>query len=232
MTEQDLTRRDRHRLRTIAEIKETALTQVRTGGPEAVSLAAVARSMAMSPPALYRYFASRNELLAELTVDIHLALADTLEAAASGCTSPVSRLRAVAGAYRNWALTQPHAYRLTCESPHESGHDHSGDRIVSAAQRSMDVLLDAVTEAGDPPHAAIPAQLHAQLYCRAGNSGHRSRSAGELHFGLVWWSRLHGLISLELGRHTAATGVDPALLYRSEVEAMISSLCSRHDVTT
>ncbi|WIX91432.1 TetR/AcrR family transcriptional regulator [Amycolatopsis sp. DG1A-15b] len=198
MPEQQLTRRDRYRRRTVAEIKEAAMAQVRSGGPEALSLAAVARTMAMSAPALYRYFAGRDELLAELAVDAHLALARTLEAAAAGATTPASRLRAVAIAYREWALAQPHAYRLACESPHGC--------VASDAQRSMNVLLDVVAEAGAPPDAA-----------------------GVRHFGLVWWSRLHGLISLELGQHTVGTGIDPGLLYRSEVETMVDSL--RHRVT-
>ncbi|MFF1611602.1 TetR/AcrR family transcriptional regulator [Amycolatopsis sp. NPDC058278] len=198
MPEQQLTRRDRYRRRTVAEIKEAAMAQVRSGGPEALSLAAVARTMAMSAPALYRYFAGRDELLAELAGDAHLALARTLEAAAAGAATPASRLRAVAIAYREWALAQPHAYRLACESPHGC--------VASGAQRSMNVLLDVVAEAGAPPDAA-----------------------GVRHFGLVWWSRLHGLISLELGQHTVGTGIDPGLLYRSEVETMVDSL--RHRVT-
>ena len=48
-----------------------------------------------------------------------------------------------------------------------------------------------------------------------------------LYLGLVWWSRLHGLISLELAGHLAATGIDPALLYQAEVEAMLDSLGRR-----
>ena len=32
---------------------------------------------------------------------------------------------------------------------------------------------------------------------------------------------LHGLISLELGQHLPATGVDPALLYDAEVRSLV-----------
>jgi hypothetical protein len=52
-----------------------------------------------------------------------------------------------------------------------------------------------------------------------------------LRFGLVWWSRLHGLISLELGRHLAATGIDPALLYEGEIDALLAGLRHRYVVT-
>ncbi len=40
--------------------------------------------------------------------------------------------------------------------------------------------------------------------------------------GLIWWSRLHGLMSLEVEGHFRSTGFDPALLYDSEVEALLA----------
>jgi AcrR family transcriptional regulator len=221
MLEQEPTRRERYRRQTVAEIKATALAQVREGGTEAVSLNAIARSMAMSAPALYRYFDSRDELLAELAVDIHRALAAALETAAAREPSPASRIRAVANAYRDWALAHPHAYHLAYETTHGSG------RI---AQRSMNVFLGAVAEAGEPPVPPIPAALDQQIRCWNGD-GQCALPAGVLHFGLVWWSRLHGLISLELGRHLAATEIDPTLLYRTEIEAMLDSLHRPAEVT-
>jgi Tetracyclin repressor-like, C-terminal domain len=35
--------------------------------------------------------------------------------------------------------------------------------------------------------------------------------------GVVFWSRLHGLISLELDRHLASMQLDPELDYRAEL---------------
>ncbi|MEC3973839.1 TetR family transcriptional regulator [Amycolatopsis sp. H20-H5] len=54
MSEEEPTRRERYRRRTVAEIKAAAMAQMRDGGTESVSLNAIARSMAMSAPALYR----------------------------------------------------------------------------------------------------------------------------------------------------------------------------------
>ncbi|WP_103337213.1 TetR/AcrR family transcriptional regulator [Amycolatopsis sp. CA-126428] len=206
------TRRERYRRRTVAEIKAAAMAQLCEGGAETVSLTAIARSMAMSAPALYRYFACRDELLADLAVDVHLALADALEAhaleAAARGASAAARVAAVAHAYRDWALARPHAYHLAHETAYGSAREHAADRIAAAAQRCMTVFLSVVAEAGEPPPAAVR------------------------HFGLIWWSRLHGLISLELGGHLAATGVDTALLYRTEIDAMLNALGRRHTVTT
>jgi AcrR family transcriptional regulator len=231
MSEQEPTRRERLRAQTVAEIKAAAMAQVCEGGAEAVSLTAIARGMAMSAPALYRYFGSRDELLADLAADIHLALAEALETAAARGRPPAARVRAVADAYRDWALARPNAYRLAFESTHGSGADHAADRITPAAQRSMNVLLAVVAEACEPPAVPIPAALDEQIRHWNGGSGQGGLAVGVLHFGLVWWCRLHGLISLELGRHLVATGVDPALLYRTEVEAMLGGLRHHYGAT-
>src|SRR3954464_5807853 len=108
MPEREPTRRERYRRQTVAEIKAAAMDQLRAGGAEAVSLNAIARSMAMSAPALCRYFASRDELLADLAVDVHLALADALEAASAREASAASRVGAVPTRSRLLAIAQPH----------------------------------------------------------------------------------------------------------------------------
>ncbi|MCS7477765.1 TetR/AcrR family transcriptional regulator [Umezawaea endophytica] len=230
MAEQEPTRRERIRRRTVAEIKAAAMDQVRESGSESLSLNAIARTMAMSMAALYRYFDSRDALLADLAVDVHLDLAEALEAAAGRPASPVARVRAVANAYREWALAHPHAYRLAHGSTHGSGRDHAGDRIVPAAQRSMAVLLAVVAEVGRPSGPPVPAGLERQIL-RWNSGGHHDLPVDVLRFGLVWWSRLHGLISLELGEHLAATGIDPALLYEGEVDAMLAGVGHRYGAT-
>ena len=78
-----MSRRDRMRELTIAEIKATARQQMAESGTAGVSLSAIARAMEISAPALYRYFASRDDLVTALIVDAFTALADAIEAAES-----------------------------------------------------------------------------------------------------------------------------------------------------
>jgi AcrR family transcriptional regulator len=205
-----LTRRERNRERTLAEIKSLALRQIADGGLGALSLNAIAKEMGVSGPALYRYFAARDDLLADLVVDAYEALADALEAAPR-------RLRDVAGAYREWALAQPHRYRLALATPIGSGA-LAPERVIPAAQRSMDVILDVV--AALPPWPPPPAPLAAQLRAWHARGGGGDLAPAVLHRGVVCWSRLHGLLMLELDGHLASTGLDPALLYRFEVDAL------------
>lgn len=55
-----------HRARRLDELLTTARELVREQGPEAVSIAEVARRVGLSRPALYEYFSSRDELLAAI----------------------------------------------------------------------------------------------------------------------------------------------------------------------
>jgi hypothetical protein len=143
----------------------------------------------------------------------------------------VARARAVAHAYRTWALAEPHAYRLAYEATQGSGREHAADRIAPAAPRSMAVLLTAVAEAGLPSARPVPASLDRQIRRWNGGGDQHALPSGVPHFGLVWWSRPHGLISLELGQHLAATGIDTELLYRTEVEEMLGRLRHRYGAT-
>ncbi|MFD1271356.1 TetR/AcrR family transcriptional regulator [Streptomyces kaempferi] len=75
--------RDRFRAQVREEVKAAALRQLAEGGPEALSLNAVAKQLGMTGPALYRYFANRDSLLTELVVDAYEALASALARAAA-----------------------------------------------------------------------------------------------------------------------------------------------------
>jgi AcrR family transcriptional regulator len=78
-------------------------------GVVACELLDAAGRRAVSGPALYRYFASRDDLLTELVIDAYNDLADALTAATSEVSShdPRPRFEALARAYRSWALAQP-----------------------------------------------------------------------------------------------------------------------------
>jgi AcrR family transcriptional regulator len=226
MAERVLTRRERYRQETLAEIKQLAMRQIAEGGTGALSLNAIAKAMGMSGAALYRYFASRDELLAELIVDAYHDLADALQAAAGRGESPVARFRTTAGAYRTWALAEPHRYRLVFANLVGSGQMEP-ERVIPAAQRSMDVFLNVLSEVGGSPAepsapsgGSVPASLRAQLETWHARSGASALPPATLLRALLAWTRLHGVLSLELDGHLAATGVDPALLYQAEVDIL------------
>jgi AcrR family transcriptional regulator len=220
------TRRERQRQETLAEIKARAMDQVAEGGAAAVSLNAIARAMGMSPAALYRYFASRDALLAQLVVEAYGSLAEALQRAADRASADgAARLVTVAHAYRDWALDHPNSYLLIFTTSSGSGVELAPEATVTAAQRGMDVFLGALAGAADEDGVPDGARLSPELAGQIRAWGQRSRApeltAGRLYLGLLAWTRLHGLISLELGHHLEATGVDPALLYDAEVQSLV-----------
>src|SRR3954451_20298327 len=81
MSAPNLTRRERVREQTLREIEQHALAQVAEGGVAALSLNAIAKAMGMSGPAIYRYFGSRDELLAALITDGYRELGESVTAA-------------------------------------------------------------------------------------------------------------------------------------------------------
>src|SRR3954470_7861074 len=75
------TRRERVRAETVEEIKQTARRVLVEQGPDGLALRAIAREMGMTAPALYRYFDSREALIAAGFADLYDELTTELERA-------------------------------------------------------------------------------------------------------------------------------------------------------
>jgi AcrR family transcriptional regulator len=217
------TRREQRREQTLREIKDLAMEQIATGGPEAVSLNGIARTMAMSPAAIYRYFDNRDALLADLVVECYDSLADAVETAGQHPATPERRLTAVAAAFRAWALEHPNPYRLIFQTTSGSGMDLAPERTIPAASRTMLTLLEAllplVGTTADPD--GVDPALREQILVWAERMARPDLPVRVLALGLLCWTRLHGVISLELGHHLTSTGIDPALLYQVEIDTLI-----------
>ncbi|MFH9012744.1 TetR/AcrR family transcriptional regulator [Streptomyces sp. NPDC017943] len=210
--EKGTTPRERYRAQVRAEIKQRAWEQIATAGASALSLNAIAKQMGMSGPALYRYFGGRDELITELVRDAYRSLADTIGGAAADGGADVAVL---AHALREWALTDPQRYFLVYGTP-IPGY-HAPDDITAIASEVMATLLDACAKLpGDGPGTSFDAHL----------AGHRDWAADHpappavLHRALTFWTRLHGVLSLELAGHFTGMGFDPARLYEAELDAL------------
>ncbi|MDX3227362.1 TetR/AcrR family transcriptional regulator [Streptomyces sp. ME19-01-6] len=210
------TPRERYRAQVRAEIKKRAWEQIATAGASALSLNAIAKQMGMSGPALYRYFASRDELITELIRDAYRSLADTFRAASETSGADVA---ALAHALRGWALADPQRYFLIYGTP-VPGY-HAPDDITAIASENMAVLLDAWT-ARPPDAPATPFAEHLEGLGRQWTDGHPAPPAA-LHQALTFWTRLHGVLSLELAGHFTGMGFDPAQLFAAELDALLDS---------
>src|SRR5512136_194807 len=105
-------RRERLRTAAIEEIKATAWQQIAEQGAASLSLREIARRMGMTAPAIYRYYPDRDALVTALIIDAFAAFAEAMETARDALPpgDHVGRFRAIATAYRRWAVTNPQKY--------------------------------------------------------------------------------------------------------------------------
>ena len=214
--------RERYRAHVRHEVKQAALRQLAEAGPAAVSVSAIGKQLGVSGPALYRYFASRDELLTELAIDAYHDLADALSAAASRAPGPDprARLEGLARAYRSWALAEPHRYRLLFGPP-LPGYDAHAQRLVDASWKAMNLLLGVLGEFGDRAAAPAPQPLASQLAAWA-QPYDPGTSPGTALRAVLIWSRLHGIVSLEIAGNFASMGIDPGQLFETQLAALTS----------
>ena len=231
--------RARFREQVRRDVKAVALDQVASGGTGAVSVNAIARELGVSGPALYRYFASRDELLSELAVDAYHDLAASLAAATErgAALPPRARARSLAGAWRSFALSQPHRYLLLFTPP-LPGFDAHAEPLVRAADRVMAVALDVFSglrggrgaaTRGPRSRPGRPGALGLSLLPGPAVADLASPEAldavgaepQDLLRAVSAWSRIHGFVVLEIGGNFASMGIDADALFRREVEAVI-----------
>jgi AcrR family transcriptional regulator len=163
-----LSRRERNRRATVAEIKALARQQLAEHGPGALSLRAIARQMHTASSALYRYFASYDELISALCVDAYTTLADALGAArdVQPADQHARRWWAVCSAFRRWALDNPADFALIFGTP-QPGYQAPEPVTGPAAAIPLNVYAAAVTAgAADPDRTQVPRELGATQFLR------------------------------------------------------------------
>lgn len=221
MGTQMLSRRDRYRTATREEAKGIALRQLAEGGTGALSLNAIGKEMGITGPALYRYFASRDALLTELITDAYGDFAAAVETVVQAGDN-AAYLRALAAAVRAWALAQPHRYLLLYGTP-VSGYV-APEGTVPLASRILAPFLAALAVLPSPANATDSpvAMLDAQFTAAVAQDPDHQIPGALMRRGVVWWTRMHGLLSLEIEGHFAGMSFDPALLYDVEVAALLA----------
>ena len=208
MTESVQKPRERYRAQVREEVKRHAWAQIAGAGVTTLSLNAIAKEMGMSGPALYRYFASRDELITELIRDAYRSLADTVRAAFDAGTTVVG----LAAVIREWAVRDPHRYQLIYGTP-VPGY-HAPEEITAISNEILAVLLEVCADpAEDRPATPFDAALGANRAWTAP----RPASPATVRRALSFWTRLQGVLSLETAGHFGPMGFDPGLLLAEEV---------------
>lgn len=211
------------RAQNIARIKQLALTQLAESGAATLSLRAIARELNLVSSAIYRYYASRDELITALIIDAYDDLARRLEAAgAEDRRGPRRRWTDTCQALRDWASGEPHRFGLIYGST-IPGYVAPPDTILPATRVVVALCRPALAggRAGTP--IRVSRALGSQLDATAAALGLETDRATML--GLVGaFSRLIGALTLELNGQFVG-GFEPAdELYAALVEQEADAL--------
>lgn len=207
--------RERARAEITREILAAALRHIATDGAPGLSLRAIARDLGMASSAVYRYVASRDELLTRLIIDAYTALADAAERAEGEMDREdlAGRWAAICRAVRTWALAHPNEYALIHGSP-VPGYVAPPD-TVAPASRVAALIARVIVEAaarGLPP--AIDQDVVSPEVSKALAPLRDFVGAAApdplLQRGVMVWTGLYGEVSFELfGQLHNVVGEEP-----------------------
>jgi AcrR family transcriptional regulator len=125
------------------EIVEAARELLEQEGPEALSMRRVADRLGIRAPSLYEHVPSKQALEAALMSAGFEESAELFESAVRGSSEP---LAALAAAYRDFARSHPHLYRLMTDRPLPR------DQLAAGVEaRAARPVVEAV--GGDPARA-------------------------------------------------------------------------------
>ncbi|MGW6282287.1 TetR/AcrR family transcriptional regulator [Kribbella sp. NPDC055071] len=198
--------REQRRAATLAEIKAAARRLLVTGGTAAIGLRAVARELGLTPPALYRYFPSHEALVGALIADLYdelttalMDLQNTDEAVDLG-----ARLYLLANGFRDWGLAHPAEFALlfgtAVQSPDVDDHEETVGH--QAAMRFGSLFKELVAQIWHwqpfpyPPDEQLGTELVSQLTQESEHFG--GMPPGAIYLSLTYWTRLYGLICMEV----------------------------------
>jgi AcrR family transcriptional regulator len=203
-----VTARQRAREQITAEILESARRQLAEHGASALSLRSIARDLGMVSSAVYRYFASRDELLTQLIIEAYDSLGESTEAdvAATAGRPAAERWTSAAATIRRWACRHPHQYLLVYGSP-VPGYDAPPTTVgpgTRATRALLSIVGDAQTagELAPPPDDVdVPADLAADLE-HLGELVALPVPPATMVAIIAAWTQLFGLVSFELTSQT------------------------------
>jgi AcrR family transcriptional regulator len=192
--------RARVRAEMTDEIKAAARRHLAADGAN-LSLRAVARELGMVSSAVYRYFASRDDLLTALIIDAYDALGAAAERAEAAVDRAdlAGRWLAACHAARRWALDNPHEYALIYGSP-VPGYQAPQDTIPPATRIPLlvgAILRDGYASGEVPAGDPLPDPLTAEL-TRVADVVAPGIPPQLMARGMAAWTLLVGSLNFEL----------------------------------
>ncbi len=173
-------------------------------GPAHFSLREVARRVGISAAAVYRHFDHKDALLSAVCREGFLIFSGYLMRALAEPT-PLQRLRSSGALYCQFALENPHDYRVIFMTPAEPSAPEACPQAPPEASPTFQFLVDRVRECVNDGKLA---------------------QGDEVETAAVIWAHVHGLVSLRLSGHFGSLGDDAAfaIFFQASTDRLLRGL--------
>ena len=219
--------RQRVRAETLDRILSIAHDRLVSGGADALSLRSVARELGMVSSAVYRYVASRDDLLRLLAERAGTDLAGAVDAAAkSRRGDPGKRFASIAKAVRAWGQENPGDFGLLF------------GRVGTTA-----AAVGATADRPEPGTGALglPAALLRLYVEEGGESGAKLSPAARRELGVLGtalgvesnpdavaralsaWTAIAGAVAIEVSGQLAGVSSSPGALFDVQVDRIAAA---------
>ncbi|EHR63476.1 TetR/AcrR family transcriptional regulator [Saccharomonospora cyanea] len=222
-------RRARLRAALDRDLRRTARRLLVSGGLDAVTLAAIAREVGITPPAIYRYYGSRDDLLLALADDLIAELVGELGTAAAAHPDdrPDRQIIAMIRAFPSWAARNRAEYGFVFGTPSPTaGHIHraiakSWNAEVGGAFGERYLRLWRQQPFDVPSDSELEPSLRKQLDDYRTVVHLQSMPLGAILVFIECWSRIYASISFDVFGFMSATFTDMTPMH----ERMCQGIC-------
>lgn len=200
-----VTRRERLRREVLEEIKRSARELLVPHTTGELSLRAVARDVGIAPSGIYRYFASRQDLVAAVAADAYASAAGALEASLERTVEAPCAVQALAlaHAHRRWCLEHRAEFSLIFGTQAGTGDSWAvleAEQLHSFFRTPLRHFARGVRDGGvDTGRATLPTGSPLAADLALASAEHETvldvRQVAVLVSG---WASIHGFVSLEV----------------------------------
>ncbi len=229
-----MNRRARLRAALDRDLRRTARRLLVAGGLDAVTLAAIAREVGVTPPAIYRYYSGRGDLLLALAKDLIAELVGELEAASAAYPDdrPDRQLTAMVRAFPAWAARNRAEYGFVFGTPSPAAGNlyeqitKTWNIEVGGAFGKRYLRLWRQRPFDVPADDELEPSLRKQLSDYRAIVGLDPMPLGAILVFIECWSRIYASISFDVFGFMSATFTDMAPMH----ERMCRGICELLDV--
>ncbi|WP_345363227.1 TetR/AcrR family transcriptional regulator [Actinoallomurus liliacearum] len=223
------TRRERLRAELDRDIRMSARRLLGADGPAAMTLAAIARDVGITAPAIYRYYESHDDLVRAVADDLIEDLVTTLQAAADPSHDLLARLSGATNAIRTWALEHPSEFAFLFGTPNKATGRAQGEISATWVVRLAHLFGGLFEELWrQRPFSVLPDESLAPAL-RDELASYRKTTGLDLPLGAIWtlltcWHRIYAGVCLEIFGHLGVGIDDHGPMYDQMLVELMASI--------